>query len=168
MLSFTWESMSGIRTMPRALWVLTGGQFINRFGSFIFPFLSLYLVDQNLTLGRVAWVIGAISVGGIFASFAGGYLADAIGRRNTIVLSLVGSAVIVMGIYYASGFAALVTVSFLHRFLTYMFGPAANALMKVVVPAEKRVLAFAIFRLALNAEFAAGPAVAGFFSRVRR
>ncbi|MDA7916721.1 MFS transporter [bacterium] len=161
-MSFTRELMSEIRTMPRALWVLTGGQFINRFGAFVFPFLSLYLVEQNLTLGKVAWVIGAMSVGGIFAPFAGGYLADAIGRRNTIVLSLVGSAVTVMGIYFASGFAALVTVSFLHGFSTYMFGPAANALMSDVVPAEKRVLAFAIFRLALNAGFAAGPAVAGF------
>lgn len=162
MLSFTRELMSEIRTMPRALRVLTGGQFINRFGSFVFPFLSLYLVEQNLTLGKVAWVIGAMSVGGIFAPFAGGYLADAIGRRNTIVLSLVGSAVTVMGIYFASGFATLLTVSFLHGFLTYMFGPTANALMSDVVPAEKRVLAFAIFRLALNAGFAAGPAVAGF------
>ncbi|MBT5900629.1 MAG: MFS transporter [Opitutaceae bacterium] len=162
MLSFTRELMSEISTMPRALWVLTGGQFINRFGSFVFPFLSLYLVEQNLTLGKVAWVIGAMSVGGIFAPFAGGYLADAMGRRNTIVLSLVGSAVTVLGIYFASSFIGLVAISFLHGFLTYMFGPAANALMSDVVPAEKRVLAFAIFRLALNAGFAAGPAVAGF------
>ena len=162
MQSFARELISDIRTMPRALWVLTGGQFINRFGSFVFPFLSLYLVEQGFDLGRVALVLGAMSVGGVLAPFAGGYLADAIGRRNTIVISLVGSAVSVLAMYYCGSFPLLLIVSFVHGFLTYMFGPAANALMSDVVPEEKRVVAFAVFRLALNAGFAAGPAVAGF------
>jgi len=168
MQSFTRELMSDIRTMPRALWVLTGGQFINRFGSFVFPFLSLYLVEQGFDLGRVALVLGAISVGGVLTPFAGGYLADAIGRRNTIVLSLVGSAVSVLALYYCGSFPLLLFVSFVHGFLTYMFGPAANALVSDVVPEEKRVVAFAVFRLALNAGFAAGPAVAGFLLCGRR
>lgn len=162
MQSFARELIADIRTMPRALWVLTGGQFVNRFGSFVFPFLSLYLVEQGFELSKVALVLGAMSVGGVLAPFAGGYLADAIGRRNTIVLSLVGSAVTILAMYYCGSFWPLVVVSFVHGFLTYMFGPAANALMSDIVPENQRVVAFAIFRLALNAGFAAGPAVAGF------
>ena len=52
-------------------------------------------------------------------------------------------------------------MSAVHGFIAQMFGPAANALLSDVIPEEKRVVAFAIFRLALNAGFAAGPAVAG-------
>lgn len=151
-----------MRTMPRALWVLTGGQFINRFGAFVFPFMALYLQERGLSLAEIAWVLGAISVGGTVAPFAGGYLADSIGRRNTIVISLVGSALTVLAMYYTAGLGSLLGLALLHGALTYMFGPAANALVTDVVPAEKRVVAFAIFRLALNAGFAAGPAVAGF------
>jgi MFS family permease len=153
--------LAELRTMPRALWVLTGGQFINRFGSFVFPFMALYLQDQGLSLARVSWVLGAIATGGMLAPFLGGYLADAIGRRNTIVASLVGAAVTVLALLYSPGIEALLVSAFLHGLLTYMFHPASQALMTDVVPPEKRVLGFAIFRLALNAGFATGPAVAG-------
>lgn len=162
MFPFFHTLIAEMRTMPRALWVLTGGQFINRFGSFVFPFMALYLQERGLSLAQVASVLGAISVGGTIAPFVGGYLADAIGRRNTIVISLVGSALTVLAMYYSPGYASLLVVAMLHGVLTYMFGPASNALLTDVVPAEKRVVAFAIFRLALNAGFAAGPAVAGF------
>ncbi|GAB5562875.1 MAG: MFS transporter [Synoicihabitans sp.] len=147
--------------MPSTLWVLTGGQFINRFGAFVFPFLALYLQEQGFAPSKVALVLGSISLGGTLAPFAGGYLADAIGRRNTIVVSLVGGAVTVLAMYFIQHWHGLLVVCFLHGFTTYMFGPAANALMSDVVPEERRVMAFAIFRLALNAGFAAGPAVAG-------
>ncbi len=156
------DLIAELRAMPRTLWVLTGGQFINRFGSFVFPFLALYLQERGLPLSQVAWVLGAISVGGTVAPFFGGYLADAIGRRNTITISLVGSACSVLAMYYSPNLETLLVCAFGHGVLTYIFGPAANALMTDVLPPEKRVLGFAVFRLALNAGFAAGPAVAGF------
>ena len=156
------ELWSDIRTMPRALWVLTGGQFINRFGSFVFPFLALFLTARGFSPSSVSAVLGAIAVGQIFSPFISGYLADAIGRRNTITLSLVGGALTVLSLYYCESLAALVFMSVLHGFFAQMFGPAANALLSDVVPEEKRVTAFAVFRLALNAGYAAGPAVAGF------
>lgn len=162
MFSFFRNLLADMRSMPRTLWVLTGGQFINRFGAFVFPFMALYLQERGLSWAEIAWVLGAISVGGTIAPFVGGYLADAIGRRNTIVISLVGSAVTVLAMYYSPGLKSLLALALLHGALTYLFGPAANALMTDVVPPEKRVVAFAIFRLALNAGFAAGPAVAGF------
>lgn len=148
--------------MPRALWVLTGGQFINRFGSFVFPFLALFLSERGFSPTSVSAVLGAIAVGQIFSPFISGYLADAIGRRNTITLSLVGGALTVLALYYCETLGALLVMSVLHGFFSQMFGPAANALLSDVVPDGKRVTAFALFRLALNAGYAAGPAVAGF------
>ncbi len=161
MLTFFRTLLAEMRTLPLAVWVLTGGQFINRFGSFVFPFMALYLQDRGLALAEIAWVLGAISLGGTIAPFAGGYLADAIGRRNTIVISLVGSAVSVLAMFYSPGLGSLLVWAVVHGGLTYMFGPAANALLTDLVPAANRVVAFAVFRLALNAGFAAGPAVAG-------
>lgn len=147
--------------MPRALWVLTGGQFINRFGAFVYPFLALYLVQQGYSGGQVAMVLGAMALGNLMAPFVSGYLADAIGRRNTIVIALVGGATAIILLYYCRTLGQLVVVGAAQGFLAQLFGPAANALMSDVVPEDKRVTAYAVFRLALNAGFAAGPAVAG-------
>ena len=150
-----------IRAMPRGIWVLVGGQFINRFGSFVGPFLALFLQQEGFALGQVTLVLGAISAGGLAAPTVGGYLSDAIGRRNTILISLVGGAITLLGLYAAKTLPALVAVSVLHGFFAYLFGPAANALLTDLVTPEQRVTAYALLRLAINGGFAMGPAVAG-------
>ncbi len=155
------ETLRDIRSMPRALWVLTGGQFINRFGCFVYPFLALYLTEQGFAAAEVALVLGAMATGNLVSPFLSGYLADAIGRRNTIFVSLVGGALTMLAIYYIRGPWPTAALAGLHGLLAQAFGPASHALLSDVVPDEKRVTAYALFRLALNAGFAAGPAVAG-------
>lgn len=166
MFAFGRNLWSDLRALPRSVHVLVGGQFLNRFGSFVMPFLALYLSGRGIGLGKVALVLGAMSVGGLFGPVASGYLADAIGRRNTIVLSLGSSALSMVAIYFCASLPALMIVAALHGFCAMLYGPAANALLTDLVTPEQRVIAFAFMRLAINAGFAAGPAVAGLlFSR---
>ncbi len=159
--SFLPNLTADLRIMPRGVWVLVGGQFVNRLGSFVYPFLAIYLTRTGYTLGQVTLVLGAIAVGHLGAPFAGGYMADAIGRRNTIVAALVGGALTLVGIYLAQGLPALLAMSAAHGFFSHMFGPAANALLSDLVTPQQRVTAYALLRLAVNAGFAAGPAIAG-------
>ena len=155
------ETLRDIRAMPRALWVLTGGQFINRFGCFVYPFLTLHLHEGGFDGAQIAFVLGAMATGGLVAPFISGYLSDAIGRRHTIVLSLVGGAVTILSLYYGRSVWEMAALALLHGTFAQIFGPASNALLSDIVPDEKRVTAYALFRLALNAGYAAGPAVAG-------
>jgi MFS family permease len=62
--------------------------FLNKFGSFVVPFLALYLTRLGYTLTDAGLAIGAYGVGNLVASLLGGHLADTIGRRKTILLSL--------------------------------------------------------------------------------
>ncbi len=161
MRTFFSRLLADLKIMPRGVWVLVGGQFVNRLGSFVYPFLAIYLTGRGFGLGDVTVVLGAIAVGHLGAPFAGGYLADAIGRRNTIVAALVGGALTLVGIFFAPGLPALLVVSAAHGFFSHMFGPAANALLSDLVTPQQRVTAYALLRLAINAGFAAGPAIAG-------
>jgi hypothetical protein len=53
--------ISDLRSLPRAFWVLFCGTFINRFGTFVWPFLtSAYLTRQGYTLSDAAWAISAV------------------------------------------------------------------------------------------------------------
>lgn len=166
MRAFALKLLREIRGMPFPVHVLVGGHFINRFGSFVMPFLALYLSDRGISLGNVAAVLVAMSLGGLLAPVVSGYLSDAIGRRNTICLSLVTSAVSIFALYYCQSLPQLVAVATLHGFCSHLYSPAANALLTDLVGMEQRVIAFAYMRLAINAGFAAGPAVAGLlFSR---
>lgn len=150
-----------IRSLPRPVYILVLGQFLNRFGAFVFPFLTLFLEQRDYSLGKIAGVLAAISLGNFFGPMAGGYLADAIGRRNTIVLSLVSSAISLVSLYFCRNYNVLIIMSVVYGFSNFIFGPPTSALITDLVPKDKRVTAFAMLRLAINAGFAAGPMVAG-------
>ncbi len=147
--------------MPRTVWVLFVGTLINRFGSFVFVFLAVYLTGKGYTAPQAGLAIGAYGVGAICASLVGGWLADHLGRRNTIVLSMVLSACVMMGLSQAEAYALLMALTIVAGFCAEMYRPAATALIADVTTPAQRVTAYALYRLAINAGFAIGPAVGG-------
>jgi MFS family permease len=150
-----------IASMPRTVWVLFVGTLINRFGSFVFVFLAVYLTGKGYTAPQAGLAIGAYGVGAICASLVGGWLADHLGRRNTIVLSMLLSAGVMVALSQAQGYALLMALTVLAGFCAEMYRPAASALIADVTTPAQRVTAYALYRLAINAGFAIGPAVGG-------
>ena len=63
--------LADLRALPRAFWVLVAGTFINRFGSFVYPFLTIYLSGRGFALSHVALVIAGYGTGGLIAAVAG-------------------------------------------------------------------------------------------------
>ena len=58
MRAFLTNLISYIKGLDRSVHVLIIGQFINRFGSFVMPFLALYLSGIGIGMGNVAWCWG--------------------------------------------------------------------------------------------------------------
>src|SRR5262245_682765 len=81
-----------LRSFPRPLWILFAGVFLNKFGTFVVPFLTLYLTRQGFSPREAGAALGAYGLGRLGAAFFGGHLADTLGRRKTIVLSMVLAA----------------------------------------------------------------------------
>jgi MFS family permease len=151
-----------LRSLPRLVWVLFAGTLVNRFGSFVFVFLTFYLTSQGYSAPQAGFAVGMYGVGAIGASLVGGWLADHLGRRNSIVVSMVLSAIVMMVFSQAEGYALLVVLSGLAGFCAEMYRPAASALIADITTPAQRVTAFAVYRLAINLGFAIGPAVGGF------
>ena len=156
-----WDQM---RQLPAPVWVLCAGTFVNRFGTFVVPFLALYLKEKGY-LEREIWMVFALmAIGGIGSTVAGGFLTDRIGRKNTMALALSGGGCAMLLLWQADSLwsfgltAALVSLS--HG----MYHPAAHSLLADVVPPERRVTAFALVRWAINLGFAFGMAAGGFLA----
>jgi MFS family permease len=153
-----------IRSLPRPAWIVFGGVFINRFGSFVLPMLTLYLTSAGFSPFKAGLAVGAYGGGHLVASMLGGHLADRIGRRNTIAVSMFGSAVAMLALSQARAYLPIVIITFLAGCTAEMYRPASVALVTDLVPAENRVVAFGVYRFAVNLGFAAGPATAGFLA----
>ena len=150
-----------LRSLPRPLWFLYAGQFFNRFGSFVITFLVLYLTDRGYTAADAGMAVGAYGAGHLASSAVGGYLADRLGRRGTIAISMYSSAAAMLALSQAESIGAITFLTGVAGFAAELYRPASSALLSDLVPPEQRVTAFAMYRLAINAGFAAGPAVAG-------
>lgn len=156
--------LRSLRTLPRPVWWLFAGSFVNRFGSFVSVFLVLYLVDRGYSVPAAGAVAAAYGVGGLGAAVIGGYLADRLGRRNAIALSMFSAAITALALSQVEGLVALWTLTALFGLASDLYRPASAALLTDLVPPERRLVAFAGYRLAINAGFAVGPAVAGFLA----
>src|ERR1700753_4260564 len=90
-----------LRALPRPAWILFIGTFLNKFGTFVVPFLTLYLTTRGYSVGQAGLAVAAYGVGTLSASLLGGYLTDQLGRRRTIVLSMFIGAVMMMALSQA-------------------------------------------------------------------
>jgi MFS family permease len=153
---------SDLRSLPRAYWVLVAGTFINRFGSFVYPFLTIFLTRRGLSLWEIGAVIAGYGGGGLMASLAGGWFADRFGRRNTIVAGTLANAICVFALYYAHTLPELVLLTLCAGISGGFYHPASNALVADLIPENLRLAAYAVLRQSANAGFAFGTAAAGF------
>jgi MFS family permease len=156
--------IANARAMPAAAWVLFGGTFVNRFGTFVMPFLILYLTRNGYSVTQAGMAIGAYGAGHLMASFIGGHLADRIGRRNTIAMSMFSSSAAMLALSQARGFGMIVAITCIVGMTTELYRPASHALLGDLVTPEQRVTAFGLYRFAVNLGIAAGPATAGFLA----
>jgi MFS family permease len=127
-------------------------------------FLVLYLTRKGYSPGEAGLAVAAFGVGEVLASWLGGLLADRLGRRDTIALSMFGSAAALVALSQVETYGLILVVAFLAGLAGELYRPAGAALVSDLVPPGQRVTAFAVLRLAVNVGFAVGIAVAGFLA----
>jgi MFS family permease len=153
-----------LRQLPAPAWTLFAGTFINRFGSFVVAMLTIYLTRNGYSASQAGLAIGIYGAGHLIASSLGGHLADRIGRRNTIVISMFSSAAAMLALSQAHSFPTILICTLIAGSTTELYRPASYALIGDIVPDEHRVIAFGLYRFAVNLGVAAGPATAGFLA----
>jgi len=156
--------LSTLRSFPRPVWVLFAGVFLNKFGTFVVPFLTIYLTRRGFSATEAGMAFGAYGVGRIAAALLGGQLADTIGRRNTILVSMLSTAVIMLLLSQAESLLAITLLTACVSLTGEMYVPACAAMLADLTPPHQRVTTFSTYRMAFNAGWAFGPAAAAFIA----
>lgn len=151
------------RKLPRALWVLYLGTIVNRLGTFVFPFLTLYLTEaRELGTAAVGQILAGGSLGLLGGNLLGGWLTDHWSRKATLLTALVVNA---------AGFACLAfpldpvwlyaVFLFVGYFGSGMFNPAANTLIADLTSGAMRPFAYTVNYVCVNLGMALGPLLGG-------
>lgn len=158
---------SRLRGLPREAWLLSAAILINRAGTMVLPFLVLYLTRSlSLSPRRAALVMAAYGIGAVLTAPLAGRLADRVGPRRIVTVSLFLSGLLLLAYPLLRSFASILWMTLLWSVASEGLRPASLAWMSDLVPPEKRRAAFALSRLAVNLGMSLGPAAAGFIVQV--
>lgn len=151
--------------LPRSFWFLWSGALVNRIGSFISPFLALYLTsERDVSVSDAGLVLSLLGLGLAIGQPVGGVLADRIGRRRTMVLGLVSSAVTLLVLGAAASLVAVAVAAFAYGLCLDLFRPAVQAAVADLVPDADRARAFALQFWAVNLGFSVATPLGGFLA----
>jgi MFS family permease len=152
--------------LPRAAWVICIGMFISKFGNFLSVFLMLYLTAQGHSTFLAGVALGTVGVGSFVGNAVGGTVADKIGRRWAIVVSMFGSAVFTLLVPITSDIYVMIGLCLVIGFFSQLYRPAGGAILVDTVEESERIAAFGLLRLAINLGMSVGPLVGGLLSEV--
>lgn len=153
------DSFKGLR---KEVWFLALITLVNRAGTMVIPFLSLYLTANfNYTLKEVGWIMTAFGLGSVAGAWLGGKLSDKIGFYPTMFWSLILSGLLFIWLQYLESFFAICGGVFIVMLVADVFRPAAFVAINAYSKPENRTRSVTLIRLAINLGFSVGPAVGG-------
>ncbi|HRH35113.1 MAG TPA: MFS transporter [Catalimonadaceae bacterium] len=145
------------------IWVLTIATLINRTGSMVVLFTSLYLTKElGFSLADAGILMSFYGGGSVLGSFVGGWLTDRWSQYHIMVGSLITSALVLLLLLLVKSFFLIGGILFAYALFADTFRPAMAASIAFYSTPENRTRSVSLIRLAINLGFSIGPALGGF------
>jgi MFS family permease len=155
------------KDLPPTYWYLWLGILINRLGSFVIPFLTLYLTSRRgFTVSQAALTVSLFGAGSFLAQLVGGELADRLGRRPVLAISLLVAPAAMIALGLSASLPLIAFFTFVVGLFTDLFRPAMSAAVADLVPSSARTRAFGYLNWAVNLGFSLATILAGFMARI--
>ncbi|HMN89674.1 MAG TPA: MFS transporter [Saprospiraceae bacterium] len=151
--------------LSKDIWLLALVTLINRSGTMVIPFMTVYLTSQlHFSLGQAGWVMTCFGVGSVLGSLLGGKLTDTFGYYWVQFWALLLSGAMFLVLMQVQSFGGMCGTIFLLSIVADAFRPANHASIAVYSKPENRTRSYSLIRLAINLGFSIGPAVGGFIA----
>jgi len=148
--------------LSKPAWMMSVVMLINRSGSMVTPFLSIYVTDMlGYTLREAGLILSIYGMGSVCGSFLGGWLTDKIGHFRVQFVSLVLGGCLYFVLLRLEQFAYLAAGVFILSLVNDMLRPANSASIAHYAKPENMTRAFSLNRMAINLGFSVGPAIGG-------
>lgn len=156
------QYIDNFRGLSREVWLLTFITLINRAGTIVVLFLSIYMTEQlGFTKTEAGIAMACFGGGSFVGAYAGGFLTDRIGYFRVMFWSLVLSGLCFFVLMYMRSVYGVCLMVFVTSAIGDMFRPASSASFASYSSKENHTRALSLYRLAINLGFAAGGAAAG-------
>ena len=151
--------------LSKNTWYLSIVMLVNRSGTMVVPFLTMYChIQLGFTVGQSGFVLALFGGGAIVGAFIGGKIVDAWGFYPLQLGSLLmgGTMFIVVG--FLHNYVLLCAGTFILSICNESFRPANATAIAHYCAVENRTRSFSLNRLAINLGWAFGGALGGFIA----
>ncbi|WP_080241760.1 MFS transporter [Spirosoma rigui] len=150
-----------------SVWLLAGVMLINRCGTMVLPFLTLYLTQHlHYSVTDAGIIMAVYGAGAFVGTFLGGRLTDRFGFYYVQLVSLLFGGAFLLFLQFVTGFYALCTSVFIFTLFGDSFRPANQAAIAFYSQADNRTRAFSLNRLAINLGWSVGGGLGGWLAGV--
>jgi predicted MFS family arabinose efflux permease len=154
--------IDSFKGLSKEIWYLALITLVNRAGTMVIPFLSLYLnKDLDFSKDDVGWILVCFGIGSVIGSWSGGKLTDKIGFYKVMSFSLFITGLSFIALQYITSFWGLCFAILFLMSVADTFRPALFVSLKTYSKPENRTRSLALIRLAINAGMGIGPTIAG-------
>jgi MFS family permease len=157
------NAFSGINS---AVWFLSLAMFINRCGTMVIVFMTVYATKKlHFSVEQAGVIMAMFGVGSLFGVLLSGKLTDKIGYYKIMVGSLFSGGLLFIVLAQLTQFYPIAICAFLVSLFGEAFRPANMAAIAKYSKPENFTRSLSLNRLAINLGFSIGPAAGGFLAQ---
>ncbi len=153
--------------LSRSIWWQALVMFVNRSGTMVIPFMTVYLTYHlHYSIAQAGLVMAAYGMGSILGAFAGGRISDKIGFYPVQFWSLFFNGVMFIVLGQMRTLWHIGLCIFILSSVGESFRPANAAAIAAYSDETNRTRSYSLNRLAVNLGFSIGPAMGGILSSI--
>lgn len=153
------DAFSGLN---RDIWLITSVMFVNRLGTLILPFITLYTTQEiGWTKPQAGVAVACFGAGSLAGSYLGGWLTDKIGYYKVFLFSLIGGGLAYYVLQFFTSYIALSLGLFVASTIADLLRPALYTGIRFFTDENTQTRAVSLLRMAFNLGFVIGPAIGG-------
>jgi len=150
----------------RRMWLLAVVMLINRSGTMVLPFMTLYCKHIGYTTGQAGIVVAVYGIGSLVGAFLGGKITDRFGFYYTQFFALFCGGILFITLGLMNTYLSICICTFFLSMVNESFRPANATAIAHYSTQENRTQAFSIVRLAINLGWGVGGALGGLLASV--
>ncbi len=151
--------------LSKETWFLSLVMLINRSGTMVVPFMSLYATEHlGLKVSQAGIIMASFGIGSIAGAFLGGKITDKFGFYQLQLFALFSGGTMFIVVGLIEQFIPLCIATFILSMCNESFRPANSTAIAHYSNTENRTRSYALNRLAINFGWAVGGALGGFLA----
>ncbi len=148
--------------MSAGTWWLGLVMLVNRSGTMVVPFMTMYLTQsENVSISKAGLVMSLFGVGAVTGALIGGKMVDRFGYYYVQVAALLGGGSMFIILGQMKSYSAICICTFILALLNEAFRPANTVAIAHYSKEETRTRSYSLNRLAINLGWAVGGALGG-------